>query len=287
MSIKLALGTVQFGLAYGIANRDGQVNQATIANMLKEASLSGIDTLDTAIAYGDSELCLGKAGIEDFKVITKLPAIPHLEISTTWINKQLNASFARLKTTKVYALLLHRPEQLLEENGFVLYQALEKLKQENKVKKIGISVYNPSELIAIMERYPIDLVQIPFNLVDRRLLQADYLAQLKQNGVEVHVRSVFLQGLLLMPKAAIPAKFSPWEGIWTKWHTWLQENNISALQACLSFPLGFSEIDRVVIGADNLMQLREIIAITDNLISLDDLPDLSIQDEKLINPSLW
>lgn len=284
---RLALGTVQFGLPYGIANQDGQVTRSVAKTMLRYAAANGIDTLDTAIAYGESETCLGEIGSQGFKLVTKLPAVPdgHGDINC-WVHEQVAASFSRLGVDSVYGLLLHRPDQLLKTGGQTLFNALRELKEAGLVQKIGVSVYAPDELDALAPRYRFDLVQAPFNLIDRRLFTSGWLQRLKQEGVEIHTRSAFLQGLLLMPRVAIPSKFAPWDGLWDQWHDWLAHYSVTAVQSCLAYPLSFPEIERVVIGADSTTQLEQIIAASKGGIPLD-FPDLRCDDENLINPANW
>lgn len=285
--MRLALGTVQFGLPYGVANKSGQVLRAEAKSMLHLASLSGIDTLDTAIAYGESEDCLGDVGVGDFKVITKLPAIPDKCLDVDgWVSEQLSASLSRLRAVKVYGLLLHRSQDLLGSNGASLYRVLEKLKEIGLVNKIGVSIYSPNELDLLAKDFRFDLVQAPFNLIDRSFLESGWMHRLKDNGVEIHTRSSFLQGLLLMKESDIPKKFSSWSHLWKRWHDWLLENNISSLQATLAFPLSFSEIDRVIVGSDGLTQLQQILdAIRAPLIT--NFPSIDCYDDYLINPSRW
>jgi aryl-alcohol dehydrogenase-like predicted oxidoreductase len=285
--VSLALGTVQFGLPYGVANKSGQVSHAEAKLMVRLAFENGIDTIDTAIAYGESEKCLGEVGVENFKLVTKLPAMPNgcLDINN-WIYEQVSSSLVRLGVGQIYALLLHKSEDLLGPNGRKLYGALDSLKEKGLVKKIGLSIYSPNELEALKNDFSFDLVQAPFNLIDQRLLHSGWMQKLKDNRVEIHTRSVFLQGLLLMKEIDIPPKFSPWKHLWKKWHDWLAENNVSALQSSLAFALSFPEIERVVVGADNHHQLMEIIKATNNLLNAD-LPNLVSADENLINPANW
>lgn len=284
---RLALGTVQFGLPYGIANKTGQVTRLDAKAILKSALANGIDTIDTAIAYGDSETCLGEIGTQSFKVVTKLPAIPDsCPDINAWVKQQVNASITRLGVTRLYGLLLHRSDQLLGQNGTALYRALQTLKDDGQVQKIGISIYSPSELVALIPRYHFDLVQAPFNLVDRRLYSSGWLQRLKDADIEIHTRSAFLQGLLLMAKADIPEKFLPWNDLWLKWHRWLTDNDALAVNTCLSFALSFPEIDRVVVGADSAVQLAQIVNAVNSQSNVD-LPDLQCEDENLINPAKW
>lgn len=284
---RLALGTVQFGMSYGIANQKGQVSRLAAKEILELARKREIDTLDTAIAYGESEICLGEIGTQDYKLITKLPAIPDdCTYVNDWIKEQLQASLARLSVSKVYALMLHRPNQLLGPDGEAIYLALQSLKNSGVVEKVGISVYAPNELQLITDKYSIDIVQAPFNLIDRRLKNSGWLEKLKDLGVEIHTRSAFLQGLLVMPKETIPAKFSQWTNLFQIWHNWLVSNNFSAVQASLAFPLSFPEIDRVVVGVDSVGQLKQIIEATTKSINLE-FPDMQSNEENLINPANW
>lgn len=285
--MRLALGTVQFGLPYGIANQDGQVTRPVAKAMLQLAAANGIDTLDTAIAYGESETCLGEVGTQGFKLVTKLSAVPDGCADVNgWVKEQIAASLSRLGVNAVYGLLLHRPQQLLESGGKAIYQVLQELKKTGQVQKVGASIYAPSVLEALIPRYRLDLVQAPFNLVDRRLHTSGWLQRLKDDGVEIHTRSAFLQGLLLMPQSTIPVKFAAWADLWSKWHDWLAHHTASAVQACLAFPLSFPEIDRVVVGADNVSQLEKIISAATGNAPVD-LPDLHCDAEDLINPARW
>ena len=288
--VRLALGSVQFGLAYGIANRGGQVTRAEAGEIVGMARSAGVDTIDTAIGYGDSEACLGSIGVTDLRVITKLPGLPvGLADVRPWIEKEFTQALLRLQLTQVYGLLLHRPSDLLGPHGPALFDAMTALKDQQKVVKIGVSIYAPSELNALTARFNFDLVQAPFNLLDQRLNSSGWLDRLKEKDVEVHTRSAFLQGLLLMSRADIPSKFDRWNGLWDRWHQWLQTSDSTALQACLAFPLSFEQIDRVVVGADSPDQLAQIIRATRQTTSVNllDLTDLQSNDENLVNPARW
>lgn len=284
---RLALGTVQFGMPYGIANETGQVTRHAAKAMLQMASGAGIDILDTAITYGESETCLGQVGVQNFKLVTKLPAVPDTctDVSA-WVQEQFNASLARLGVKDLYCLVLHRPQQLLEVGGDEIYESLQLLKTTGMVQKVGVSIYAPTELEALTSQYRLDLIQAPFNLVDRRLHTDGWLKRLKYEGIEIHTRSTFLQGLLLMPYESIPKKFSQWLELWKKWRSWLLRHNITAIEASLAYPLSFPEIDRVVVGADSLCQLKGIISAADMDV-VENLPDLQCKAEDLINPARW
>ena len=285
--MKLALGAAQFGSPYGIANQSGQVSREEVKEILTIARLNCIDTLDTAITYGESEACLGEVGLDDFKVITKLPAIPeNIHNINSWVNNQIQASLKRLNTSSLYAILLHRPEQLLTSKGDALWRSLEKLKEDGVVKKIGISISDPSELDYLINSFSIDLVQTPFNLVDQRLSLSGWLEKLNTLGVEVHTRSAFLQGLLLMPVTAIHEKFKFWLPLFNTWQDWLLDNNTSAVEACIGFVQAYSQIDKIVVGVDSAQQIKQLIQ-AEKKASNSVWPDINCSDIDLINPANW
>lgn len=288
MNTRLALGTVQFGLPYGISNQFGQIGRSEGADILDCARASGIDTLDTAIAYGDSEQRLGEIGVTQWRVVTKLPARPDGQLAREWVQDSLLGSLARLGLPRLGGLLLHQPLALLSEQGEALYSALVELKAAGKIEKIGISIYDPAELDALCPHFDFDLVQAPLNIVDRRLISSGWLERMVRAGTEVHVRSIFLQGLLLMDDASRPAKFARWNPLWATWDGWLREHELSALQACLGFALSQPEIGRVVVGVDGLLHLRQVIAAATMATSAPSVPaSLSSEDPNLINPSQW
>ncbi len=283
---RLALGTVQFGMPYGIANQQGKVSFASATEILKYANLSGVDTLDTAIAYGDSEQCLGSIGVKSWKVISKLPKMPESTSDIlNWIRQMVKASLTRLQISKLYGLLLHHPTQLLGIEGRLFYNALVTLKQEGSVDKIGISIYSPSELEVLSSQFEFDLVQCPFNILDRNLVESGWLYRLKELGIEIHVRSIFLQGLLLMNLQNRPDKFNRWQTLWCQWDEWLKSSNISAVDACLNYVLSFPEISKVLVGIDSLCQLEEILSIRETNLQVPDF--VFRNDPDLIYPSNW
>jgi len=285
--LKLAIGTAQFGLPYGIANQGGQVAREEVMAILDYAWTQGVRTLDTAIAYGDSEQRLGEIGVGQWQLITKLPAFPEscTEVAA-WVKESVLGSLERLKISKLHGLLLHRSQQLLGNQGDVLYRALVALRDEGIVEKIGISIYSPDELDALCPYFKFDLVQAPFNIMDRRLVTSGWLSRLHEAGTEIHTRSVFLQGLLLMDAVQRPVTFNRWQTLWDQWHNWLNEQRLTPLQACLGFALSQPYIDRVVVGIDGLAQLKEILSV-EKIKSVTVPKSLVTEDAQLLNPSNW
>lgn len=283
----MALGTAQFGHAYGIANQTGQVSRDDAAAILDHAWKAGVHTLDTAIAYGESEQRLGEIGIARWRVISKLSAIPDpcVDVAVS-VQEWVMGSLERLRIPKLWGLLLHRPQQLLGSRGDALFQALLAIKEQGMVEKIGISIYDPSELDALCPHYHFDVVQAPFNIMDRRLATSGWLERLHQAGTEIHIRSVFLQGLLLMKATNRPATFNRWRPLWQHWHCWLDEQALTPLQACLGFALAQPQVDRVVVGVDSLMQLKGILANVETPL-VEPPATLVSEDMDLINPFRW
>jgi aryl-alcohol dehydrogenase-like predicted oxidoreductase len=285
--MKLALGTVQFGLDYGVANSGGRVSEDEARAILAEAAQSGMDTLDTAIAYGDSERVLGGLGVSQWQVVTKLPSVPvGCDDVVSWVEREIQQSMARLNVTQLHGVLLHRPVQLVESRGQELYRGLQVIKENGLTQKIGVSVYEPAELDQLFDRFDLDLVQAPLNILDRRLVESGWAKQLKNAGVELHTRSAFLQGLLLMPVSERPGKFNRWSDIWSVWDKWLDDHSLSPLQACLRYLNSVLEVDRVVVGVDSVAQLNQIIGASGGV--LEDLPKWNVfQDLRVLNPSSW
>lgn len=285
--MKIALGTVQFGLEYGVANQAGRVSFDDVGAILRQAAAHGIDTLDTAIAYGDSEQTLGKARMESWHLVTKLPPVPAQCADVgAWIDAQIEGSLARLGVRQLHGVLLHQPMQLLGEHGEQLAQGLQRIKAAGIARKIGVSVYAPEELDLLAGTIPFELVQAPLNLVDRRLIESGWANKLKSQGTEIHVRSAFLQGLLLLPSDKRPGKFDRFGAIWSEWSRWLDATGLTPLQACLAYVMRMAEIDKVVVGVDSVKQLNEIFDACRS--QLPNLPQWELPvPADLINPARW
>lgn len=285
---KLALGTAQFGFNYGVANNSGQIKFTDAKKILQLAKNENIHLIDTAVNYGNSEKIIGDIGIQNFKVVSKLPEIPlNCKDIDLWVEETVRSSLKLLKIQSLYGLLIHKPDTILKKSGRKLINALNKIKSIGLVKKIGVSVYDPSECDKIMKFENFDIVQAPLNLLDRRFVKSGCLLKLHHQNVEIHTRSVFLQGLLLMPRNRIPKKFNVWSNIWDKWSLELKKNNLSATSACLSYPLSIPEVDHIIFGVDNLTQFNQVINASKLKIPKIDLSFMISNDERLINPKNW
>jgi len=286
--MKLALGTVQFGLPYGVANEGGQVSRDEAARITAVARDNDIHVLDTAISYGDAENCIGSLDCADFRIVTKLPEFRGgtAEVES-WVRKEVSGSLDRLRIGKLYGLLLHRSHQIMGPAGAPLVRALDALKREGLVENVGVSIYSPDELGPLLDSFAIDMVQAPLNLVDRRMHTSGWIEKLHRMRIRIHARSVFLQGLLLMPRRKIPPKFELWSHLWEAWHGWLgEQENVNAVQACLGFSGSYDEVEAVVLGVDSVNQLNVILEAA-NHPHVGGWPDIRSDDERLINPYRW
>ena len=286
--MKIALGTAQFGLDYGVANTNGLVDLKEVSSILVQAARYGIDILDTAPVYGKSERTLGVAGVDEFSVVSKLPSLPpKIDDITHWVHNTVSDSLQCLGVNSLYGLLLHNPMDLLGPHGAALVASLQGLKKDRRVQKIGVSIYNPSILYYVTRHMNVDLVQAPMNVLDRNLTTSGWLNELKKKNVEVHCRSLFLQGLLLMPRSQIPQKFEKWASIWDQWERITEGSSTLKLQLCINAVSSSPQVDKVVLGVQSVKQLDELVDAAKNSRDDYDLSSLQISDRDLIDPSRW
>jgi aryl-alcohol dehydrogenase-like predicted oxidoreductase len=290
---KLGLGTVQFGLAYGVTNERGQVPAAEVRAIVAAALAAGIDLFDTAAAYGDSESVLGQA-LEthaDVRIVSKLPPLAADRIGAAEIEQcraALQRSLAQLQRPSIYGLLLHRPDDLRKPGAERLVAFLEELRSAGTVARIGISAYDRAQIELALDRFPLDAVQVPVNLLDQRLLQDGTLARLRHRNVEVHARSAFLQGALLAEPSSLPAHFAPHRDRLAAVGMAAERAGLTRLALCLRFVLDQPVIDRVIVGVTGLAELQQILAAATNTTPLPEgLAALASDDPHLVNPALW
>jgi aryl-alcohol dehydrogenase-like predicted oxidoreductase len=292
--MKIGLGTVQFGLDYGVSNRKGITEATEVREILTLAWKSGITILDTAVSYGMSEEIIGQSTPEgaSFQIVTKTPIFKKDRIDkadATRLKKTFSKSLTRLEQPAVYGLLVHHANDLLVPGGPYLWQAMEGLKETGLVKKIGASVYSPREIEELAEKYGLDLIQLPVNVFDQRMIHGGYLRHLKGLGIEIHSRSVFLQGLLLMTPEELSPYFNPIRPMMMQFHSTLQNQRISPLAAALRFVYRQPEIDYIIAGVNNHAHLEEIINVVHNMETWGnfDFSVYAVHEESIINPSLW
>ncbi|MBK0403776.1 aldo/keto reductase [Adhaeribacter sp. BT258] len=282
---KLAIGTVQFGLNYGISNQSGQSSFEAVCEILKEAQNLGIDTLDTAAAYGNSETILGEALTRtgtQFTIVTKVSG------QEESLQKTVGNSLEKLKTTTVYGCLFHdynswkQQPQLLDE--------LQNLKAEGKIHKLGFSLYYPQQAEELLEKnVPFDLVQVPYSLFDQRF--ETVFKKLKKVGVEIHTRSVFLQGLFFLGPGKTNPYFQEILPQIAAVKAFAAQQNIPLNLLLLGFAALNLNIDKVVIGVENTSQLKQNAAFVKYLPQIEKLyPEMqkfALQKEEFLLPFNW
>jgi aryl-alcohol dehydrogenase-like predicted oxidoreductase len=217
-------------------------------------------------------------------VITKLPAVDaDIKDIHQHLSLELSGSRRRLGVECFEAVLLHRPGQLFERRGADIYSALQRLKAEGVLRKLGISVYGPQEALDIAGRFEIDLVQMPVSILDQRLFSSPFACFAREHQIEIHARSIYLQGLLVMTRR--PAWFAQWQSVFDEWQYYLQHHKLSAVEACVRFVAAQDLLSGVVVGIDCVAQVEELLSF--DLRPLSELPQWPAYDEALINPSKW
>jgi len=278
---KFIIGTANFGFPYGISNGKIKVKKKEVFKILNYAKSQGIYTLDTAINYGQSEKILGEYGLKKWKVITKLPKLKNNHNLEKLIKKSLN----NLKINQIDTLLFHDTKQIIGKNGGKIFNNILKLKKKGLIKKIGFSVYTPNQVRKIIKSFNFQVLQCPYNIIDRRMDNSGILKILKKKKIEIHVRSIFLKGLLLLKKNKIPKKFHKWKNLFNNYHNFTNDNKISAQEFCLNFVLSNKFVNKLVIGLNNKNQLKELISTKRKKINYP--AKIQTSDTRLINPSNW
>ena len=283
---KLILGTVQFGLNYGINNTQGKPEKNTVFEILSYAYENGIRNLDTAELYGNAHDLIGEFHklnpIKKFKIITKLPH--HFDET---LDNKINTYLKQLNIDKLNAIFFHSFDSYLKNKEQL--KTIIRLK-DKVVKLIGVSVYTNKEMNEVIDDINIDIIQIPFNLFDNLNLRGELLKKAQNNNKIIHTRSAFLQGLFFMKKDN-PCK------IRTKLKKEMElvtdislKSSMSVGSIALNYCLMQSNIDGVLIGVETLQQLKENIAISGIKIPsqyVDQINTIRINNLELLNPTLW
>lgn len=276
MNNRLILGTVQFGCQYGI-NSAGRPNEHVVKEILSEARALGIVALDTSSAYGDAEKVLGKA-MQDkgsFKIISKYPQC------NSSVEECFNTTLHHIGVDRLYGYLLHHFD--VYKNDPKIWRNFEKLKQDGRTERIGFSLYHPKELeLLFNNKVAFNIVQIPFNVFDRKF--EPYLQGLHDMGVEIHVRSTFLQGLFFMDRGKLPIKLFPLKKYLFQLDEYAKQNRMNISSLALNYNIQHPYIDGVLIGVDNSEQLRmNVHSVTRQRIDID----IKVSETELLNPVNW
>ena len=281
--MRLAIGTVQFGLNYGINNQNGIVCEEELNKIFNDARNNKIDLLDTAQAYGNSEIRLGSLDCSKFNIISKLK--PGIVISE--IKDSVKNSCKNLKKSNLEGVLFHDFNDYKMDPKLI--DELVSLKSSKLIKKIGFSIYYPSELDLILsQNIDFDILQIPFSIYDQRFKK--YFKELKKRNIEIHVRSVFLQGLVFMNPEKLSKHFDKYKHQFLSFQNKCLQLNQSISSVCLNYVYSHHEIDRVIIGVCSSKELMDnVIQIKSNSINFSKFKfdNFKIIDESIILPFNW
>jgi len=283
---KIGLGTIQFSAPYGIANKTGQVNIKEIKKIKNLAKINDIRIIDTASAYGNCEEILGKVDFKEFDLITKLPVTKPSKDAKNWVIKNIKTSLNKLKVKQLYAVHVHNTSYLFSKSGPQIYKGLVEAKKLGLIKKWGVSTYTIDELRSIISKYDIDLVLLPFNIFDQRTVKSNILKELKNRGIEIHARSTFLQGLLLIDRVKIPKKFNKWLPIFKEWEKIVEKTKLNKFQICLRYALSNPYLDKIILGMDSSKHFKQMIK-NAGYIDLDVKKVNASSEINLINPAKW
>ena len=294
--MKLGIGTAQFGLDYGISNTSGKTSLKEVQSILKIATENGVDVLDTANFYGDSESAIGSCLHEQnrFRIITKTPVLKENRYSSDdgiIIKKAFYESLKRLKLSSVAGLLIQDAYNVLAEGGEFLYEGMLELKYKGLVEKIGFSVYNGEQIDKLLDLYDFELIQVPVNVLDQRLIKGGELKKLKNKDIEIHARSIFLQGLLLMEPDNLHSFFDPIKPVINKYRSFVISRGLTPVEGAINFVASVPEIDYIIVGVNTTEHLKTNLdgfkSTLKDRIPLENFSMFSIEDSRYLNPKLW
>ena len=284
---KIILGTANLSTGYGLENKkfENFDDLKKIFNYLKRKNIKVF--IDTAQAYGKSEKVLGKIFYKKkVEYITKI-FLKKNDIQDYQFNRKINDSLKNLRTNKIYCLLIHNTNFFKNDKIInKIKKNLIKLKKEKIVKKYGISIYDVKELKKIYKKFDPDVVQLPLNIFNQNKTKSSWIKKMFNQKKEIHIRSVFLQGILLKKKDQLPAKFIKFKKHFEMWYNWLTENKLSNLDACLKFIHNEKHISKFVIGVENFSQFKKIIKFKQDKKKFF-FKALASKNKKLIDPRSW
>ena len=284
---KLALGTANFGLPYGISNQLGQILPDSVADILQVAKYAGVSCLDTAVAYGRSQKVLGEIGVSGWRLVSKISSIElGCDDVPGYVSRQVEIILRDLRVESIDTVLVHNAQDLIGQNGDQVFSELQKFKHQNLISKIGVSIYGPTDLETISSRYSIEVVQAPLNILDNRIERSGWLEKLSEHEIEVHTRSLFLQGLLISRQLQKTPLFQPWYRTLQEWNNLSDATGKSDLANCVAHVKSFDQVSQIVVGVDSATQLREVLDAFSSPAHRVDGLDFE-EDEVLINPSKW
>ena len=284
--MKLGLGTAQFGLEYGVTNDAATFSIRKTEAVLRAALNQGISSLDTAKAYGETEAMLGRVGVSDFEVVTKIAFSNRITFPVkSWVRSEIEDSLSKMRLEKLYGVLVHTSDAIKGPHRAEIIEGLDDAKREGLVENVGLSIYSPSELKLTWDGST--LVQVPLNVFDQRFLKPIARFTEGEKVLKFHVRSLFLQGLLLNAARARPPYFDPWNRNFGMFFDWADSLCLSPLEACLAVVKGISDVESVVVGIADITELAQIVRAFESVEPLQFPKFLSSTNEALVDPRHW
>jgi aryl-alcohol dehydrogenase-like predicted oxidoreductase len=280
--LKIAIGTANLGMAYGITNKYA-VREDEAIEILRFANSQGIRDFDTAPDYGIAEVLVSKANLShDTRIQVKIPSSVGTELSD--IRRSIARSLQTLNVERAHTILFHNPT-LYKSDKFSYI--VEQLLADRVASHIGISCYSSEEVIEAKSTCSaLSAFQVPENILDRRLVNNRQILELAESGCLIQVRSIFLQGLLLLQSADLPSSLSLCRKYIDSLQQLARDNNVSVLELCVYYALQIKWADSIVFGVNSKDQVREIIDATQK-ISLIDWQRIDPIPEPLIDPRNW
>ena len=288
---KIGIGSAQFGLNYGV-NSSKKVNTSNIKKIFNYLYKNNKKCyIDTAPVYGNAESLIGKnlKKKNQFKIITKTISSNGNKINKQFIKKldyNFLLSLKRLKQKKIYSILVHDVNDLFKKNSKLLYDYLLTLKKKKLVKKIGVSVYDKKDINKILLKYNFDIIQLPCNIFDQRLIFDGTLDKLKKKNIELHARSIFLQGMLFKKINEIPKNFMSLKKKLNLLHSRVNYSKITTQEAAISFVYNLKKFKTLIVGFDDFEQFKNIIENPIRKLPFK-VRDLYCRNKKSIDPRLW
>ena len=288
MNSKLILGTVQFGLKYGINNTIGKLKKDEVLSLLKVAYNSGIRVLDTAEAYGNAHQLIGNYHKRQddfkFKIITKFPH----QIKHNLIKSKVLEYLELMNVNTLDVMMFHSFDSF--QSNYNSLDTLNELKSDGLIKNIGVSVYTNDQLKSLLNEDLITVVQVPFNLLDNFNVRGDLINQLKIKGKVIHTRSAFLQGLFFKKSSDDISVVQALKPHLKTLNKIVKKQGCSMEELALSYCVKQKNIDNVIIGVDSISQLNANIkaaAYEVNEEALKCINNINVENLSLLNPSLW
>lgn len=287
--MRIGIGSAQFGLDYGISNNTGQVSKKEVEQILNYARRIGMDLIDTSPYYGEAQRMIGGLRASNaFKIVSKTVAIEAPVITAdnaSVVRKDLLLSLKTLKKNNIYGLIVHRVTDIRKKGAQHLFNTLQAIKDDGLVEKIGVSIYTEEDAEIAMSLADLDILQAPISLFDQTLIRSGALRKFQSKNIEVHARSIFLQGALFLDPQNLPSPLSGLKSKIEKLRAISSAEGVPLHCLGINFLRSIIHVDYCIVGINTLNHLEQLECCKHAL--LPDMADFHLEAETLRNPSLW